>query len=74
VHVIDANVALYAINRRAPNHEPARCWLDGAFAGRATVAFAWIVMLAVLRRDEVYLTRRQRQSAMRSGDCRGLDP
>jgi toxin-antitoxin system PIN domain toxin len=49
VQVVDVNVLLYAINARAENHEPARRWLDDALAGRDTVGFAWIVMLAFLR-------------------------
>jgi toxin-antitoxin system PIN domain toxin len=49
VQVVDVNVLLYAINARAENHEPARHWLDDALAGRETVGFAWIVMLAFLR-------------------------
>jgi toxin-antitoxin system PIN domain toxin len=49
VQVVDVNVLLYAINARAANHEPARRWLDDALAGRQTVGFAWMVMLAFLR-------------------------
>ena len=47
--VVDANVLLYAVNEDAPNHAPARTWLDGALGGRETVAFAWVVLLAFLR-------------------------
>ena len=49
MHVVDANVILYAVNEDAPQHERARGWLDGALAGREPVAFAWVVLLAFLR-------------------------
>lgn len=47
--VVDANVLLYAVNEDAPHHEAAHDWLDAALAGRETVGFAWIVVLAFLR-------------------------
>jgi uncharacterized protein len=47
--LVDANVLLYAMNEDAPQHEPARAWLDAAFAGGEAVGFAWVVVLAVLR-------------------------
>lgn len=47
--VVDASVLLYAVDEDAPRHEDARTWLDGALSGRATVGFAWIVLLAFLR-------------------------
>ncbi len=47
--VVDANVLLYAVNEDAPHHQAARDWLDAALAGRETVGFAWIVVLAFLR-------------------------
>jgi toxin-antitoxin system PIN domain toxin len=49
VQLVDANVLLYATNRAAAHHEAARVWLEGALGGRATVGFAWIVLLAFLR-------------------------
>jgi toxin-antitoxin system PIN domain toxin len=49
VHLVDANVLLYAVNRAAPNHDRARSWLDGALNGDASVGFSWVVLLAFLR-------------------------
>ena len=47
--LVDANVLLYAVNEDAPRHRESRRWLDGALSGEATVAFAWIALLAFLR-------------------------
>ena len=47
--LVDANVLLYAVNEDAPRHRESRRWLDGALSGGATVAFAWIALLAFLR-------------------------
>lgn len=49
MQLVDANVLLYAVNPRAPEHEQARGWLDGALSGAEVVGFAWIVLLAFLR-------------------------
>jgi toxin-antitoxin system PIN domain toxin len=49
MQLVDANVLLYAINEGARNHDRARGWLDESFAGRHTIGFAWIVLLAFLR-------------------------
>jgi toxin-antitoxin system PIN domain toxin len=49
VRIVDANVLLYAVNTAAPRHAQARSWLDGAFAGREPIGFAWTVLLAFLR-------------------------
>jgi toxin-antitoxin system PIN domain toxin len=49
VQLVDANVLLYAVNERAARHGEAREWLDRSLAGRETVAFAWIVLLAFVR-------------------------
>jgi toxin-antitoxin system PIN domain toxin len=49
VQIVDANVLLYAVNRRSAKHMPARRWLDGALADRQAVGFAWVVLLAFLR-------------------------
>jgi uncharacterized protein len=46
---VDANVLLYAVNRRAPHHAVARDWLDAALNGPETVGFAWVVVLAFIR-------------------------
>lgn len=45
----DANVLLYAIDERSPRHGPARAWLEEVLSGTETIAFAWSVMLAVVR-------------------------
>ncbi len=47
--LVDANVLLYALNRSANEHKSAGRWLDGALSGGEAVAFAWTVLLAVLR-------------------------
>ena len=47
--LVDANVLLYAVNRDARHHETSRTWLDGALSGDATVAFAWVALLAFVR-------------------------
>lgn len=49
MHVVDANVLLYAVNEDAHHHDAARGWLDGALNGEAAVGFAWVVLLAFLR-------------------------
>jgi uncharacterized protein len=49
VKLPDANVLLYAIDSRSPRHERARAWLEEALSGAETIAFAWSVLLAVLR-------------------------
>lgn len=57
MRVVDANVLLYAVNQDAPNHEPAREWLDRALAGEDTVGFSWLVLLAFARiatRPEIF--------------------
>ena len=45
----DANVLLYAVDESSPRHERARDWLERTLSGTETVAFAWPVLLAVLR-------------------------
>ncbi|MCC7078933.1 MAG: PIN domain-containing protein [Acidimicrobiia bacterium] len=47
--LVDANVLLYAVNRDAEHHETSRAWLDGVLSGDATVAFAWVALLAFVR-------------------------
>jgi toxin-antitoxin system PIN domain toxin len=49
VKLPDANVLLYAIDERAPRHDPARSWLEATLSATETVAFAWSVLLAVVR-------------------------
>ncbi|HXZ99698.1 MAG TPA: type II toxin-antitoxin system VapC family toxin [Candidatus Binatia bacterium] len=45
----DANLLIYALDSTSPRHERARAWLDAALSGTEPVAFAWVVLLAVLR-------------------------
>ena len=47
--VVDANLLLYAIDRRSPRHRAARSWLESQLSGEEPVAFAWIVLLAFAR-------------------------
>jgi toxin-antitoxin system PIN domain toxin len=49
VKLVDANVLLYAVNERSARHDEARAWLDRSLAGRETIAFAWIALLAFVR-------------------------
>jgi uncharacterized protein len=45
----DANILIYALDDTSPRHEPARQWLDTTLSGTEDVAFAWVVLLAVVR-------------------------
>jgi len=45
----DANLLIYAVDDTSPRHASARGWLDTALSGSEEVAFAWQVLLAVLR-------------------------
>lgn len=47
--LVDANVLLNAVNRRARQHEPARRWLRASLTGGEAVGFAWTVCLTFLR-------------------------
>ncbi|MBI3179074.1 MAG: type II toxin-antitoxin system VapC family toxin, partial [Deltaproteobacteria bacterium] len=47
--LVDANLLLYATDRRSPRHEAARSWLEGRLSGDETIGFAWVVLLAFLR-------------------------
>ncbi|MEZ5120180.1 MAG: type II toxin-antitoxin system VapC family toxin [Solirubrobacterales bacterium] len=47
--IVDANVLLYAVDRRSAHHEASLAWLDGALRGAETVALAWVVLLAFVR-------------------------
>jgi uncharacterized protein len=49
VLLVDANVLVYAVNRRARGHAAAREWLLRALAGQEAVGFAWTVVLAFMR-------------------------
>lgn len=45
----DANVLLYAVDERSPRHPAARRWVEAVMSGSETVAFAWSVLIAVVR-------------------------
>ncbi|MCP9916459.1 type II toxin-antitoxin system VapC family toxin [Cyanobium sp. ATX 6F1] len=45
----DANVLLYAVNQDAPQHGPARHWLEATLSGDEAVGWTWLVLLAFLR-------------------------
>ena len=47
--VVDANLLLYAANRAAPEHEPAREWLDERLNATARVGLPWASILAFVR-------------------------
>jgi hypothetical protein len=47
--LVDANLLLYAANRAAPEHEPARSWLDEQLGGTARVGLPWPSLLAFVR-------------------------
>jgi len=49
VVIVDANVLLYAVDRKSAHHEPARSWLDDALGGNEAVGLAWIALLAFIR-------------------------
>ena len=47
--LVDANVLIYAIDEDAPQHRPAREWLERAFAGVEPIGLPWTVLLAFVR-------------------------
>lgn len=47
--VVDANVLLYAVDRKSIHHDVARTWLDNALAGAEAIGFAWVALLAFIR-------------------------
>jgi toxin-antitoxin system PIN domain toxin len=47
--VVDANVLIYAVNERAPQHAAAKRWIEEALNGTESVGFAWLVLLAFIR-------------------------
>jgi len=47
--LIDANLLLYAYDSSSTNHESARRWLEGVFAGDEPVRLAWATVLVFLR-------------------------
>lgn len=49
MHLVDANVLLYAVNPASAHHAAARRWLDRSLSESEPVGFAWTVLLAFLR-------------------------
>jgi uncharacterized protein len=49
VTLIDANLLIYAANRSAAEHEPARSWLDERLNGTVRVGLPWPSLLAFVR-------------------------
>lgn len=47
--VIDANLLLYAYDRKSPQHEASRTWLEATLAGPELVGFAWLTLWAFVR-------------------------
>lgn len=47
--VVDANVLLYAYNRRSEHHEACRSWLESALRGRDSIGLGWPTVLAFVR-------------------------
>lgn len=47
--VVDLNLLLYAINRDAALHVPARTWWESCLSGAEPVGLAWSVVLGFLR-------------------------
>ena len=47
--LVDTNVLLYAVNRRLPQHRPARRWIEAALSGDEPVGLAWMALLAFVR-------------------------
>lgn len=47
--LLDVNLLIYAANRAAPLHEPARAWVDNLLSSSETVALPWPVLMAFVR-------------------------
>ena len=47
--LVDVNVLLYVVNRKAPLHGTVRSWWEAALSDEEPVALAWIVLLGFLR-------------------------
>ena len=47
--ILDVNVLLYAVNRRAAAHEAVRSWLENAVSADEPIGLPWIVLLGFLR-------------------------
>jgi toxin-antitoxin system PIN domain toxin len=49
VILVDANILIYAYDIDAPQHEPARNWLDSKLSGTGQVGLPWASILAFVR-------------------------
>lgn len=47
--LIDANLLLYAYDRKSAQHEASRRWLEMTLAGPELVRFAWVTLWAFVR-------------------------
>lgn len=47
--LVDTNVLIYAIDEDAPQHRPARDWVEQAFSGFEPIGLPWVVLLAFVR-------------------------
>lgn len=47
--LVDANLLVYAWNRHAPQHQPARAWLEDRLNDRTGVGISWAILLAFVR-------------------------
>ena len=47
--LVDVNLTLYAVNRDASWHEPAREWLETTLCSEEPVALPWVVLLGFVR-------------------------
>ncbi|MGH9383456.1 MAG: type II toxin-antitoxin system VapC family toxin [Vicinamibacterales bacterium] len=47
--LVDANLLLFAYDRRAAEHAASRAWLETTLAGPELVRFAWLTVWAFLR-------------------------
>jgi len=49
VILVDANLLIYAVNARAPQHSAAKGWLDAQLSGTVRIGLPWASLLAFLR-------------------------
>ena len=47
--LVDANLLIYAANRSAPEHGPARTWLDDRLSSSTAVGLPWMSLLGFVR-------------------------
>jgi toxin-antitoxin system PIN domain toxin len=47
--LLDANLLIYAVNRDAPLHRPAKAWLEKTLSEGEIVGLCWPVLLAFIR-------------------------